>query len=100
MTKGPRELFPWIVPFEKHLTEKGKVLIVPIHRWDNEQDKPAHANSGGFVEIVFQESSEEIEGREIDLMTAISRGLVTYDKENEEVVWGGIVRYSISIHKL
>lgn len=62
---------------------------------------PKYNSEGAFVQIVPSSRMETLnEHQEIDLMLAISRGLIGYDIHKDEIVWGGAVRYSLPITKL
>ena len=100
-TPGPRELFPWINQFESHLEREDKVIVVPIRKMGKD-NLPIHANRGGFVDIMKRNKldSQSHQLKEVDLMRAITRGLVSFDKKTDEIIWGGVMRYSIKLNKL
>ena len=100
MTKGSKILFPWIIPFERYLAKEDKVILVRPSEMTG--DVPVHCTRGGFVSIEDRQNfdAEDDPRHEIDLMSAISKGLVTFNDKNQEVVWGGAVRYSIKLKKL
>jgi hypothetical protein len=82
---------------ESYLRNNNKIIVVP-NRLIDEFGKIAHANNFGLIEIMDREKVNFDLFTEVDIMKAISRGLI--NRKGDEIVWGGIVRESISIHKL
>ena len=99
LTPGPREIHPWIPKVEIYLRKHDKAIVVPNRLIDFGFRKViAHGNNFGMIEILDRRNVDFGVFTEIDIMEAISRGLI--NRKGDEIVWGGAVRCSISIKKL
>ena len=70
---------------ENWIKKNDKIIVVP-NRLIDESGKIAHANNFGLIEIMDREKVNFNLFTQIDIMKAISRGLI--NRKGDEIVWG------------